>query len=87
MKCPLQPLDPITNMGRADCLEAECAWWIKGESRPGGCCVPRLTHYAAALLAGKDDVRNFVRALASEAGADFEAGRAFYRTQHPKGGD
>jgi len=39
---------PLTQHG--PCHKEFCAWWIKGENKPGGCCIPRLTHYLAALL-------------------------------------
>jgi hypothetical protein len=37
-------------MPEAKCIEDACAWWIVGEKRPGGCCIPRIAHYLAALV-------------------------------------
>lgn len=49
-KLPLCPMRTLTSESAPWCMASQCAWWIKGEDRPGGCCIPRLAHYAAAFL-------------------------------------
>ena len=43
------------------CVHESCAWWIKGEERPGGCCIPRLAHYFAGLLKNEGEVLKILR--------------------------
>jgi hypothetical protein len=57
------------------CFEDACQWWIKGENRPGGCCIPRLAHYFAGLLKDTSRVADNVKSLIDRVGSlqeDFE---------------
>jgi len=53
------PLDPnlpeptkrdLVGFACVPCMEGKCAFWIKGEESPGGCCIPRVAHYLAGGL-------------------------------------
>jgi hypothetical protein len=73
MECPLLHITPNYDESDGECLGEACAWWIKGESRPGGCCIPRLAHYTAALTTSAKRIAEASESAPAEAAAAFAA--------------
>ena len=65
MICPMVATKDDRGANAPHCVEDKCAWWIQGKDRAGGCSIPRISHYLAALL---ETQRDMTRSLDKVAG-------------------